>query len=54
MKAPISSRGVAVLMAAGLRLGDRVVSVEGPAVEDLPLYSRWPAQPRPVEKPGLA
>ncbi len=27
---------------AGLLLGDRVVRVEGAAVEDLPLYSRWP------------
>ena len=27
---------------AGLQVGDRVVSVEGIAVEDLPLYSRWP------------
>lgn len=27
---------------AGLRVGDRVVSVEGIAVETLPLYSRWP------------
>ena len=27
---------------AGLEVGDRVVSVEGILVEDLPLYSRWP------------
>lgn len=27
---------------AGLRPGDRVISVEGIAVEQLPLYSRWP------------
>jgi hypothetical protein len=27
---------------AGLRVGDRVVSVDGLAVEELPLYSRWP------------
>lgn len=28
--------------AAGLQVGDRVVSVEGIPVEELPLYSRWP------------
>ena len=27
---------------AGLEIGDRVITVEGIAVEDLPLYSRWP------------
>ena len=27
---------------AGLRAGDRMISVEGIPIEDLPLYSRWP------------
>jgi hypothetical protein len=27
---------------AGLQIGDRVISVEGIPVEELPLYSRWP------------
>lgn len=36
---------------AGLRAGDRVVTVRGIPVEDLPLYSRWPRDlaPRPGE-----
>ena len=32
---------------AGLQVEDRVVSVEGIAVEDLPLYSRWPRELSP-------
>ncbi|HSG81714.1 MAG TPA: PDZ domain-containing protein, partial [Gemmatimonadota bacterium] len=27
---------------AGMEMGDRVISVEGMPVEELPLYSRWP------------
>jgi len=36
---------------AGLRAGDRVLTIDGIPVEDLPLYSRWPRDlaPRPGE-----
>jgi len=36
---------------AGLRAGDRVLTIDGLPVEDLPLYSRWPRDlaPRPGE-----